>query len=668
MTPPVTNKETTEVQTPQQQQPQNTCWNLRVSAEADRGGRKYMEDVALVDFRREQNIEYAVFGVFDGHGGKQAARFAKAHLMNFIRQEKGFWSSRPENVKKAIHAGFITCHEAMRNKLPDWPKTVLGHACTAGTTASIAIIRGNKLYVAYVGDSGIVMGYEKCTEGQENCQPKPTFTGSSSHHIQFGVSTFSEQKQSGPAYSSTSSMKPKANYYYRELSTDHKPESLTEKRRIEAAGGEVAVKNGVNRVIWNRPRIHAIYNKHEFDRIPFLAVARSLGDLWSYNSSNNEFVVSPVPDIDVIDLTKPGEKARFIIVASDGVWNMVRPWDAVHLVATFNERKEQGKTEGSPAHDLVREALSRWRMRGLRADNTSAVVVWLDRASGAGQPDFVSRAWSSDSPANQAAGLENMSTSTGLEESNSGSRSLDQDEQFADEEDDDMADITMDRTVGKEMLAPANYPSQNRMRKYADLSIPHTMLMLMSDDEEVEVDDKVTAPGTDTPPTSETPLQDSEVSSTTDDQEPTSSSSSSPPTTTVIPTVSVTHSTRNRDTIVTTTTTIISRRKRTSSDLDADDESAPPTTPSSSSGDEQQTEPRVLRHTPKRKKSDATTDNVSSESVGSEMTTPGGSKRRSKRLIENKSSTTGSSNRSVGKQKASLTRSGGRRSARTPKK
>ena len=45
----------------------NTCWNLRVSAEADKGGRKYMEDVALVDFRRENNIEYAVFGVFDGH-------------------------------------------------------------------------------------------------------------------------------------------------------------------------------------------------------------------------------------------------------------------------------------------------------------------------------------------------------------------------------------------------------------------------------------------------------------------------------------------------------------------------------------------------------------------------------------------------------------------------
>lgn len=602
-----------------------------------------MEDVALVDFRREQNIEYAVFGVFDGHGGKQAARFAKAHLMNFIRQQKSFWSSRPENVKRAINAGFIACHEAMRQKLPDWPKTVLGHPCTAGTTASIAIIRGNKLYVAYVGDSGIVMGYEKYNEHLENQMP------SKSHH-HYGMSTFGENKQSGPAYSSTSSMKPKANYFYRELTTDHKPESLTEKRRIEAAGGEVAIKNGVNRVIWNRPRLHSMFSKHEHDRIPFLAVARSLGDLWSYNPNNNEFVVSPVPDIDVIDLTKAGEKARFIIVASDGVWNMVRPWDAVHLVATFNDRKEQGKTDGSPAHDIVREALSRWRMRGLRADNTSAVVVWLDRANNAGQQDFVSRAWSSDCPAKSAASSDvqqntevvDMSTSSSSSLGETGGRNLEQSEQL-DDDDDDMSDISLERT---RELTPAIYPSQNRMKKYADLSIPHHMLTLMSDDEEDEEEEQIiqsskstilsSASSNSVSTTTSEPLQDSEVSSTTTDTvEPTISVDNE------IPTVSVTHSTRNANTVVTTTTTIITRRKRTSSDLDADDESAPdnPTVNEESVGDNN-------RHTPKRKKSDAESSTTGTPlSPVTEEMTPGGTKRRSRRLIGKQNVTRSSSRR-----------------------
>ena len=31
------------------------------------------------------------------------------------------------------------------------------------------------------------------------------------------------------------------------------------------------------------------------DEIPFLAVSRSLGDLWSYNAELDEFIVSPEP-------------------------------------------------------------------------------------------------------------------------------------------------------------------------------------------------------------------------------------------------------------------------------------------------------------------------------------------------------------------------------------
>ena len=42
------------------------------------------------------------------------------------------------------------------------------------------------------------------------------------------------------------------------------------------------------------------------DEVPFLAVARALGDLWSYNSKKDVFVVSPEPDLHVysIDISK----------------------------------------------------------------------------------------------------------------------------------------------------------------------------------------------------------------------------------------------------------------------------------------------------------------------------------------------------------------------------
>ena len=41
--------------------------------------------------------------------------------------------------------------------LETWPKRKEGHNSTSGTTATIAIIRDNKLFIAHVGDSAAVI-------------------------------------------------------------------------------------------------------------------------------------------------------------------------------------------------------------------------------------------------------------------------------------------------------------------------------------------------------------------------------------------------------------------------------------------------------------------------------------------------------------------------------
>lgn len=103
-----------------------------------------MEDefgVAYQQTADEKDLEYAFFGIFDGHGGREAALFAKEHLMDYIVRQKGFWAEDDDSVLKAIHEGFLQTHYAMWKELEKWPKTASGLPSTAGTTASIAFIR-----------------------------------------------------------------------------------------------------------------------------------------------------------------------------------------------------------------------------------------------------------------------------------------------------------------------------------------------------------------------------------------------------------------------------------------------------------------------------------------------------------------------------------------------
>lgn len=329
--------------------------NLRVTGHCNQGGRKYMEDAFAVAYQQtddERDLEYAYFGIFDGHGGREAALFAKEHLMNFIVSHKNFWSDQDENVLKAIKDGFVATHMAMWKQVGNWPQTVSGLPSTSGTTASVVFIRKGKMYVGHVGDSAIVLGYRE-----------PELS-----------STFVDCKH----YSSQS------------LTRDHKPETPAERRRIENVGGSVISKCGVQRVVWNRPRIGhkgPIRRSTHIDQIPFLAVARSLGDLWSYDYYYGQFIVSPEPDVSVVTIDP--KRDRCIILATDGVWNMLSSREAVRIVEAAEQENERHflndetrqigcKPWVNPSRLLVDRALSLWGLRNKRADNTSVVTVMLD--------------------------------------------------------------------------------------------------------------------------------------------------------------------------------------------------------------------------------------------------------------------------------------------------
>lgn len=90
--------------------------NLRVTGHTSIGGRKYQEDffsVAYQQTENDQSLEYAFFGIYDGHGGAEASLYAREHLMNTIVSQKLFWSENDEDVLKAIRDGYIQTHYSM---------------------------------------------------------------------------------------------------------------------------------------------------------------------------------------------------------------------------------------------------------------------------------------------------------------------------------------------------------------------------------------------------------------------------------------------------------------------------------------------------------------------------------------------------------------------------
>lgn len=172
------------------------------------------------------------------------------------------------------------------------------------------------------------------------------------------------------------------------MTRDHKPESPREKKRIEAAGGQVINKSGIGRVVWNRPKpclnpaaAANSSNTQAYDAIPFLAVSRALGDLWSLNKSLDIFIVSPEPDVHCIPVNCAD---RCLVLASDGLWNMMNNQTAIKVVQDFEDSHKPyclptiGSIQVSHASQLLDVCMNRWSRSRYRADNTTVLTIMFD--------------------------------------------------------------------------------------------------------------------------------------------------------------------------------------------------------------------------------------------------------------------------------------------------
>ena len=301
------------------------------------GWRKRQEDahVSAVSLGEKKNID--VFGVFDGHGGKEISKFVSNHFAKELEINKNLET----DMSLALKETFIKMDEIMQT--PDSIEEIKKYArlskeedekqsqnepqnsqmallaqlmppkdpdandiyMRTGCTACVMGIneKKKKLYFANAGDSRVVM----CRKGVAEAQ-----------------------------------------------SEDHKPEMESEKTRIYKADGWISdgrVKGNLN-------------------------LTRGFGDL-EYKQNKNlkpeEQMITANPDIKVVDFTNDID---FVIIGCDGIWDCLKNQEACDFVSKRLKEKPDIKIS-----KIVEEmldsilAVDLYNETGVGCDNMTCIVI-----------------------------------------------------------------------------------------------------------------------------------------------------------------------------------------------------------------------------------------------------------------------------------------------------
>lgn len=146
-----------------------------------------------------------------------------------------------------------------------------------------------------------------------------------------------------------------------DLTKDHKPTAEGERKRILGAGG---------RIFLDETGVHRVMN---------LSLSRAIGDAFS------KPIVTADPDIRRFRVEDDGDE--FILLASDGLWDVMSSQDVVDFIrARLDDARSSAKLMNKDKQEkIVRKARSSMAKAVVEeacrlgtADNTSAVMVWLN--------------------------------------------------------------------------------------------------------------------------------------------------------------------------------------------------------------------------------------------------------------------------------------------------
>ena len=275
-----------------------------------------------------------IFGVFDGHGknGHLISTLVSNFLSQYLTKKENYCNTNNLNDSSDSDSSssskeIIINNESLSSLFSsdDFIKKIISeldmkaNECNfdlqfSGTTCLLLFIFNNTLICSNIGDSICVLF---------NCSNEDRWT-------------------------------------HETLSIIHKPDIDSEKERILSNGGvihpyydEFGIYEGPNRV----------YVKGK--TYPGLSLTRSIGDL-----EGEKIGIISEPDIVV---KKMDSTCKYVVLGSDGLWDVIKPYDVRRIVNPFFYRNDPN----GACQALLKTAKKNWEKDGYERDDITIIVVFI---------------------------------------------------------------------------------------------------------------------------------------------------------------------------------------------------------------------------------------------------------------------------------------------------
>ena len=301
------------------------------------GWRKRQEDAHIAAVSQGDKKDIDVFGVFDGHGGKEISQFVSNHFTKELIINKNVSS----DMSLALKETFIKMDEIMQN--PEGIEEIKKYAKLSKEQDDIQSKNEPQnsqmaLFSQFMvqkdpeaNDIYMRTGCTACVMSIDETNKKLYFANAGDSRVVLCKNGVAEAK-----------------------SEDHKPEMDSEKKRIYKADGWISdgrVKGNLN-------------------------LTRGFGDL-EYKQNKNlkpeDQMITANPDINVVDFTKDMD---FVIIGCDGIWDCLKNQEACDFVSKrLKENKDikvskiiEEMMDSIVATDLYNET-------GVGCDNMTCIVI-----------------------------------------------------------------------------------------------------------------------------------------------------------------------------------------------------------------------------------------------------------------------------------------------------